>query len=293
MRVLAVGATGQFAGLVVPALVARGLRVRALVHDPAKVDRAMELGADETVPGDLRDRASIDAALRGVDGVFHITPAFAPDAAALGIDMVDAATAAGVDRFVFSGVYHPSLALENHASTRPVEEALYRSRLRFTVLQPAMFLQGLAGSWNSAVEHGVFAMPYSQDAAMTFVDYRDVAEVAAHALAGVDVRGIDLDGGTFELAAGGTVTRTEIAAIMSRHAGRTVVAEDVDPERALGGMPDGSMRDGLVAMFRDYTAYGFHGGNNLVLRTILGRAPRTVEDYVAELAAATVPAAQT
>jgi len=279
VRVLAIGATGQFAGLVVPALAAKGVTVRALVHDPAKADRVRDLGAEEAVPGDLRDRASIDAALTGVDAVFHVTPAFAPDSAELGVGMVDAAVAAGVQRFVFSGVYHPSLSLVNHASMRPVEEALYRSGLEFTVLQPAMFMQGLAGSWREAVERGLFVAPYSKESAMSFVDYRDVAEVAALAFAGDDL--VD---GTFELAAGGMLTRTEIAAMISRHAGRTVVAEDVDPEVALGGMPPGAMRDGLTAMFADYTSYGFHGGNNLALRTILGRAPRTLDSYLAELA---------
>ena len=34
MRVLAIGATGQYAGLVVPALADKGVQVRALVHDP-------------------------------------------------------------------------------------------------------------------------------------------------------------------------------------------------------------------------------------------------------------------
>jgi uncharacterized protein YbjT (DUF2867 family) len=280
MRVLAIGATGQFAGLVVPALVSQGLQVRALVHDPAKADRVRELGAQETVPGDLRDRSSIDAALKGVDAVFHVTPAFAPDSAELGIGMVEAATAAGVERFVFSGVYHPSLSLVNHASMRPIEQALYRSRLAFTVLQPAMFMQGLATSWSAAFEHGVFAMPYSKDSAMTFVDYRDVADVAAIAFASDD-----LVGGTFELAAGGTLTRTEIAAMMSSHAGRRVVAQDVEPDVALARLPAGAMRDGLGAMFADYTAHGFHGGNNLVLRTILGRPPRTLDSYLGELAA--------
>jgi len=114
---------------------------------------------------------------------------------------------------------------------------------------------------------------------MSFVDYRDVAEVAALALAGDDL--VD---GTIELAAGGMLTRTEIAAMISRHAGRTVLAEDVDPDVALGGMPAGAMRDGLTAMFADYTAYGYRGGNNLVLRTVLGRAPRTLDSYLGELA---------
>jgi uncharacterized protein YbjT (DUF2867 family) len=282
VRVLAVGATGQFAGLVVPALVARGVQVRALVHDPAKAERVRALGAQESVRGDLRDRASIMAALDGVDGVFHVIPAFAPDSTDLGVGMVEAAAAAGIRRFVFSGVYHPSLSLVNHAALRPVEEALYRSAMEFTVLQPAMFLQGLAGAWRTALDHGVFTMPYSKDSAMTFVDYRDVAEVAATAFASDDL--VD---GTFELAAGGMLTRTQIAETMSRHAGRTVVAEDVTAHVALSDMPAGAMRDGLEAMFDDYTAHGFHGGNNLVLRTILGRAPRSLDNYLRELAGPT------
>jgi uncharacterized protein YbjT (DUF2867 family) len=279
MRVLAIGATGQFAGLVVPALVAKGIGVRALVHDPAKQDQVKEAGADQAVAGDLRDPASIRAALDGVDGVFLILPAFAPDTVELGTGVVAAAQAAGVRRIVFSGVYHPSLSLVNHAGTRPVEEAVYHSDLEFTVLQPAMYMQGLASGWESAVNDGVFVMPYAKESAMTFVDYRDVAEAAALAFSTDDLRN-----GTFELAAGGMVTRTEVAALMAKYAGREVTAQDVAPAQALGGMPGGFERHGLSAMFADYTAHGFHGGNNLALRTILGRAPRSLDDFFAELA---------
>jgi uncharacterized protein YbjT (DUF2867 family) len=279
MRVLAVGSTGQFAGLVVPALLSRGVQVRAFVHDPGKRGRARDAGADQAVAGDLRDPASVRAALDGADGVFLIIPAFAPDSAALGTGVVTAAQAAGVRRIVFSGVYHPSLSLVNHASMRPVEEALYRSDPEFTILQPAMFMQGLRAGWQSAVEHGVFAMPYSKDSAMTFVDYRDVAEAAAIAFT-TD----DLVNGTFELAAGGMVTRAEIAALMTRYARREVSAQDVDPGTALREMPAGPMKDGLIAMFTGYTAHGFHGGNSMALRTILGRPPRSLDDFFAELA---------
>jgi len=278
MEVLAVGATGQYAGLVVPALKQRGITVRALVHDEAKSDQVRGHGADDVVVGDLRDRDSIDAALRGVDGVFHITPAFAPDSAELGTAMVDAAVRAGVQRFVFSGVYHPSLSLVNHASMRPIEQALYRSDLRFTILQPAMFMQGLSGAWTSAAGNGVVTMPYSADVEMTFVDYRDVAETAAIALAGDEMAY-----GTFELAAGGSVTVRDIATMIGGIAGRTVQAHSIEPDVALTDMPAGFERDGLLAMFADYAAHGFHGGNNLVLRSILGREPRTLRDYFTEL----------
>jgi uncharacterized protein YbjT (DUF2867 family) len=279
MRVLTIGATGDFAGLVVPALVRRGVQVRALLHDPDKADQLTSTGVAETVRGDLRDAASMRAALDGMDGVFLILPAFAPDTAELGTAMVAAAQAAVVRRVVFSGVYHPSLSLVNHADTRPIEEALYNSGLEFTVLQPAMFMQGLSDGWASAVRDGVFAMPYSKDSAMTFVDYRDVAEVAALAFASEG-----LVNGTFELASGGMVSRMELASLMSRHAGREVVAVDVEPDVALDGMPDGPMREGLTAMFGAYTAHGFHGGNNLVLTSILGCPPRTLDAFFAELA---------
>ena len=59
---------------------------------------------------------------------------------------------------------------------------------------------------------------------------------------------------------------------------------DGDPSIALQGLPDASLRDGLLAMFADYTAHGFHGGNSLALRTILGRTPRSLNDFFAELA---------
>jgi hypothetical protein len=39
-------------------------------------------------------------------------------------------------------------------------------------------------------------------------------------------------------------------------------------------------------MFTDYDRHGFHGGNSLALRTILGREPRSLTDYITELATA-------
>jgi uncharacterized protein YbjT (DUF2867 family) len=276
MKVLATGATGDYAGLVVPALVEHGIEVRAIVHDPAKADIARAHGASETVHADLADPASLDRALDGVDGVFLITPAFHPQAAQLGLNMVRAAQAAAVSKIVYNGVYHPSLGLVNHATTRPVEEALYASGLDFTILQPAMYVQALAGLYQQALSTGVVVMPWSKQSKMTYVDYRDVAESVA--IAFTDQR---LSRGTFELAAGGMIDRTEIAELLSRITGRTIVAEDQpDGLQVPPGAPNG-----LAAMFQDYDRHGFQGGNSLVLRTVLQHEPRTVAAFVAELAA--------
>lgn len=272
MKVLAIGATGQFAGLVVPALVDAGLQVRAAVHDPAKAGIGSARQAHETVQLDLRDPAGLDAALAGVDGAFLITPAFAPDATRLGLAFVEAAQRAGVRKLVYSGVYHPSLPLENHASTRPIEAALYASDLDTTILQPAMFLQGLDGAWQQARRDGTLVMPWSKHAQMSYVDYRDVADVAA--LAFTDRR---LSYGTFELAAG-ALDRIRLAELFTKASGIHIAAADLAANALPPGLPGG-----LRAMFADYDRHGLHGGNSLVLQAILGRAARSAADYVTEL----------
>lgn len=110
MKVLMVGATGKYASLVVPELKQRDVTIRALVRDKDKAAAARRQGVDEAAIADLRDSKSLRTAASGVDGVFHINPALAPDEAALGVAMVEAAKAAGVRKFVFSGVIHPSLS---------------------------------------------------------------------------------------------------------------------------------------------------------------------------------------
>ena len=158
--VLAVGAPGPSAGLVVPELAKRGARVRGLIRDVSQENAVRKNGAAEVAVGDLRDRAGLDAALEGVDAVFYFAPAFMPDEAAVGKGVVDAAKRAGVRRFVFSSVIDPVIgALDNHIGKAPVEEAIIESGMEYAILQPTLFFQNLAGGWPRVVETGVFAEP--------------------------------------------------------------------------------------------------------------------------------------
>ncbi|HEX4065024.1 MAG TPA: NmrA family NAD(P)-binding protein [Acidobacteriaceae bacterium] len=282
MQVLAVGATGRYAGLAVSDFKKHGLRVRSLIRDASQESLARERGADEIVLGDLRDPASLRAALCDIDGVFHIGPAFAPDEIDMGIAMVDAAQAAFVRKFVFSSVIHPSLlALTNHAAKIPVEEAIYESGMNFSVLQPAIFMQTLELSWDEVLRRAEYALPYSALARACYVDYRDVAEAAA--LAFVTDR---LDYGTYELCAPGMLNRIEVAALMSEALGYEIRAAELPFEEwaASIGLPEGSRRAGMRRLYEHYDRHGFPGGNALVLRDILDREPRTLRDYLHELA---------
>lgn len=287
MKVLMVGATGKYANLVLPELKQRGVTVRALVRDERKLAAARQQGAEEIAIADLNDPDSLRAAASGVDGVFHINPAFAPNEAELGVAMVEAAKASGVRKFVFSGAIHPSISkMSNHAAKRPVEEALYESGMEFTVLQPTMFMQILDNGWKEVLEQRRFSLPYSKHAKVSYVDYRDVAEVAALALAGDQ-----LGYGTFELCAPGMVNRVELAAMISEAIGHPVEAGEptFDEWAQAAHLPEGSRREGMRTMYADYDQYGFPGGNALVLRSILGREPRTLRQYIQELTSRKIP----
>jgi uncharacterized protein YbjT (DUF2867 family) len=279
MKVLMIGATGRFAGLVVPELKKKGVVVRALVQDANKAAIAKTKGADETVLGNLEDQESLLKATKGMDGVFHIIPAF-QDEIKMGLAMVKAAKTAGVKKFVFSSVYHTSLSLVNHADKRPAEEAIYKSGMDYTILQPAMYMQMLAGSWEMAKEQGQIIMPYSKLSKMSYVDYRDVAEVAALAMTGTE-----LSYGTFELCSPGMYNRLDLAALIGDALGQNVEAGEISPEKWAQQVqiPAGPLRDGLTAMNKEYDRYGFSGGNALVLKAILGREPRTVKQFIQEL----------
>jgi hypothetical protein len=89
--ILAVGASGKFAGLVVPALAAKGARVRGLLRTPEQADRVREAGVAEIAIAELNDTAAVESALDGVTSVLYIAPAFIPHEVTVGTQMVRAA----------------------------------------------------------------------------------------------------------------------------------------------------------------------------------------------------------
>jgi uncharacterized protein YbjT (DUF2867 family) len=271
-RVLVFGAAGGNAGEVVPALARRGVPVRGFVRHEEQGQAVRQHGADQVAVGDLDEQDSIRAALDGADAVFYIAPAFLRSEADVGQAVVAAAAQAGVRRFVFSSVIHPVLSLVNHAAKAPVEESLYDSGLEYTVLQPSLFFQNYAGSWSQTLRSGVLAEPWSARTRFSRVDYRDVAEAAAIAL--TEDR---LLGGTYELASDGQLDRHDVAALISQVTGQPIRAEQADPG------PD--VPAPMKAMFEHYDHSGLIS-NDVTLRAVLQRSPRTLRGYFQELAQA-------
>ncbi len=108
-KILVTGGTGFTGSHLCDRLVADGCRVRALVRDPNRCGHLAELGI-ELVQGDLRDKASLQRAVEGIDTVYHVAALFRPenvsrqdmwDANVHGTQhLMDASIEAGVTRFV-------------------------------------------------------------------------------------------------------------------------------------------------------------------------------------------------
>jgi uncharacterized protein YbjT (DUF2867 family) len=281
--VLVVGAAGRFAGLVVAALEAKGIAVRGLVRDETAAAKARDNGAVEIALGDLRDPLSLDAAVHGVDGVFHIGPAFAADEARLGVNIVRAAQEGGVRKLVFSSVIQPTYArLPNHASKVAVEEAIFESGLDYTILRPTNFFQNLTPAWQAVVANGSFGEPFPKTSRVARVDYRDVAEAAVIAFS--EER---LAYGAFDLCSDGSPSREDIVTIMSDVLGRPILAAEpeFDDWAARANLPyDDAQQQVLRQVHAHYAAHG-SPGNSLTLRAILGRPPRSLRQFIEELAA--------
>jgi uncharacterized protein YbjT (DUF2867 family) len=155
-------------------------------------------------------------------------------------------------------------------------------KIDFTVLQPARFMQNFELFWSDVVEHDRLWQPYELSSKFGWVDYRDVAEVAAIAMTGTE-----LSYGTFELSAPGDLDSYQAAQILSDVLGRPITASRLPQEQFTANMPEGAFRDGMTRMLAHYDKFGLPGGNPVVLRTILGREPRSLRDYFRDLSAST------
>ncbi len=148
IRCLVTGATGYIGGRLVPALLDRGLQVRAMARTPAKLDDAAWRSQIEVAQGDLTDPESLAAAFDGMDVVYYLVHSmgtskdFVAEEAESARNVVEAARSAGVRRVVYLGGLHPDGAeLSRHLASRAeVGDILIDSGIETVVLQAGIVI---------------------------------------------------------------------------------------------------------------------------------------------------------
>ena len=273
--ILVTGATGNVGSEIARQLKARGEPFRVYVRDVDKA--AAMIGADgyDIALGSFSDDEAFAAALEGVDAVYMVTnqsDAFKADLEC----MVQRVKNANISKFVMlSAEGDPDSDIFFVRRTGELEAIVREAELNWTFLRPDWFMQNFAGY----VAMGMVAFPEGPGKT-SFVDVRDVAEIAIKALTepGHTHR-------TYRLTGPDAMTFSQAAARISTVLEREIPFVGITPEQ---------MRDGLIAQGAEPWYAEMNAEMTLAIRMgvsftpsndilfLLGRAPRSIETYTAD-----------
>ncbi|MGV1784770.1 MULTISPECIES: NmrA family NAD(P)-binding protein [Agrobacterium] len=282
--ILVTGATGKLGQRVVSRLLQKEAKVRVLTR---RGEDALKLWGDrvDISEGNFSDPASLKEASRATDTVFLLSPigeTLAADQKAV----IDAALSASVSRIVkISGsdwtIANAARSISGAAHAE-VEKHLAGSGIAHTVLRPNAWMQVALEPVVAALRHGEDVTTRFGDAAVSFIDADDIADVAVHALtASTSVSG------ALVLTGGEALTALEIARIAARILHRPV---GISHHSASVFPPHiGAFEQTAIGEFGQLIREGLAASVNDNIERITGRQPRSVEAYLRARLAATTP----
>ncbi len=222
--IVVTGATGLQGGATARHLLAAGepWHVRALVRDPSTpAARDLARAGAELVTGDMGDRASLDAAFAGAHGVFSVQPAhdaphFDTDEVRYGVNVADAAHAAGVRHLVYTSVggVERGSGISHWNTKWEIEQHIRSLGLPATFLRPVMFMENHASAKYGVTSPTALIRMIAPGARVQLIAVEDIGAFAALAFADpATYLGLSLE------LAGDEVTREELVAAIGRATG--------------------------------------------------------------------------
>ncbi len=279
-KIVVIGGTGTVGSQTVKELVKRGAAVRVMTRSANRI-ASLPQGV-EGVTGSMLEPDSLPAVFAGADKLFLLTP-LDRDETAQGIDAVDAAVAAGIQRIVYLSVHQAdkALTIPHFVSKLPIEGVIRASGVEYTILRPSNFFQNDLAVLD-AIRAGVYPQP-TGSVGMHRVDVRDIAEAAAIALTQPGH-----SGKTYSLVGPRAWTGAEIAEMLTGHLGKPVMYAGEDLKawvaQVRAFMPGWLVRD-LEIMFQHFLKDGLLATQAEIdeLTAVLGHAPRSYEAFIEEV----------
>jgi NADH dehydrogenase len=223
--ILVAGGSGTLGTRLVPRLEARGLSMRVLTRDRARVRHPIG-GRVEVVEGDVRDRASVVRAMAGVDTVVSAVHGFAGPGGVTpasvdrdgNANLIDAAAAAGAAVVLMSmvGASADSL-MELFRMKHAAEQHLRAGGMPWTIVRATAYLETWIGLLEQTASRSGRPLVFGRgDNPINFVSASDVAALVERAITDPSTRGKTLEiGGPQDL------TLEQLARAVQKAAGRT------------------------------------------------------------------------
>ena len=278
--ILLTGASGTIGTQTVKALKAKGAAFKVGLRSPEK---AAALGA-EGIAFDWEKPDTYRSALSGVDTVFLLTPSVEKQVE-FATGLTAAAKASGVKRIVKLSVIgaeaEPGIAFGR--VHRDVEQAIKASGLAWTFLRPTFFMQNFPNFYglNPKADSTIY-LP-NEDAKVSWIDARDIGDVAAAALTDASH-----EGKAYDLTGGEALSTAEACALFSTALGQKISYVNVTEAAARDAMTSQGMSGSMVEGYLELHVIirrGWCAAIGSGVHEALGRAPRTLAQYAADFAA--------
>lgn len=250
-NLLITGATGSVGTQLIKALANNGISFRALVRNNNQGSLMRELPQADVLKGDLSDVNSITDALAGVDRAFLLTNS-SEQSEQLQLNFVNAAHKAGVKHIVklsqlAADEASPVRFLRYHAI---VENRIKELGMNYTFLRANLFMQGLTAFQYYIKSEGKF-YGSSGEAAVSAVDVRDIAAVAAKALTEPGH-----ENKTYNVTGPESITHYQMADILSNVLKMNINYIDLSPEQMQGALSAAGFPSWQVGgLIEDYAHY--------------------------------------
>ncbi len=282
--ILVTGASGNM-GRAVLNEVAReadmtGERYRAMYRSATEAAKAP--AGTATVIADFSKKDTLPPALQGVTSVYLVCSPI-PQLIELEWNMIDACVAAGVSHIVLNSAMGAREYMKSFPSWhRRVEDKLKSTRISFTILRPNSFHQNVTTYYAPSIRSQGAFYGSMDGGRVSFLDLRDIAAVAAKALAAGEH-----SGKTYELNGPEALTYSELAAKIAKHSGRAVQYVNIPADAQRNAMLEQGMPEWQADALLDLQAYYVSGKGAKVdglLEELLGRPPITMDHFLAEFA---------
>lgn len=284
MKTLVMGGTGTVGSNVVAGLMSKGVNVLCMTRSEDNLKKLP--GGVEGRLGDLEKPDSLSAAFKGAEALFLLI-AVSQTETEQGLAAVEAARSAGIGKIVYMSVPIPedSKHIPHFKSKIPIEEAVRKSGIAYTILKPNNFFQNDYWFQEAIMSYGVYPQPIGSKG-QNRVDVRDIADAAVNALTTSSH-----DGREYSLHGPDSLTGEDVAAVFSRHFGREIKygGDDLDAwsQQAKAMLPEWMVNDFRI-MYQYFQDKGFNASEAELARQpeVLGHQPRSFDAFVAELVSA-------